>query len=116
MDQQQQSQPRSRIFSLVMAIVIILAVVIGWHFLLPVLGLTLAITAGAWAVIVTTVAVFCIAVILFFIFGGAGMVVVGFVAVLWALLAIILFPVFFPIIVPLMIILFVIGLLRRKRQ
>ncbi|ABS78305.1 hypothetical protein [Coxiella burnetii] len=100
----------------VIALFIILLVVAGWYLLFPVLGLTLAVTAGVWGVIIATIVVLSIAILFFLVFSGVGVIILAVFAFLWGLLAIILFPIIFPVVVPLLIVLLFIGfLLRRKR-
>lgn len=108
--------PRRSASPWIWAIVIILVLVIGWHFLLPLLGLSIALTAGVWSVIVGTVTALCIAILLFFVFTGVGIFILGLLAFIWGIVAIILFPIIFPIVVPLLIILLFISFLKRRRQ
>ncbi|WP_235379023.1 hypothetical protein [Candidatus Coxiella mudrowiae] len=63
-------QPNRRTFPWVLAIIIILLLVLGWHLVLPLLGLTLVVTAAAWGVVVATITVLSITIILFCFFGG----------------------------------------------
>lgn len=109
-------KPRRSLAPWVIAVVIILVLVIGWHFVFPLLGLTIGITAGVWGVIVGTITAICIAIILFFVFTGIGIFILGLLAFIWGLVAIALFPVIFPIIVPLLVILLLIGFIVRKRR
>ena len=46
----------------------------------------------------------------FFIFSGAGVLILGGIVFIWTLIAIILFPVIFPLVIPLLVILLFIGL------
>jgi hypothetical protein len=109
-------KPRRSVAPWIIAIIIILALVIGWHFIFPLLGLTIALTGAVWGVIVGTITVLCIAIILFFIFTGVGIFILGLLAFIWGLVAIILFPIIFPIVIPLLIILLFISFLMRRRR
>ena len=84
--------------SLFIAIAIMLLLVVGWHILLGILGITFAITASAWGVIVGTIVAISVAILLFFVFSGIGIFVVGLLAFIWAIVAIVLFPIFFSIV------------------
>lgn len=100
----------------IIAIIVILLLVIGWRLFLPLLGVGIALTAGVLGIVVGTIAALCVAILLFFIFSGAGVFVLGALAFVWALVAIILFPIIFPIVVPIMIILLLVSLFRRKNR
>lgn len=102
--------------NLLLAIGIILLLVIGWHVILAILGITFAITAGAYGVVVGTIVALCVAILLFFVFSGVGIFIVGLLAFIWAVVAIALFPIFFPLLVPVLVIMFFIGLFRRRQS
>lgn len=102
-------QTNRRTFSWLIAIVLILLLVFGWHLVLPVLGLTMVVTAVTWGVVVATITMLSIVIILFFVFSSVGILVLGIFGFLWVIVAIILFPVIFPIVIPLLIIFLFIG-------
>lgn len=111
-----QNKSRPSIFALVAAIFIILALIIGWHLLFPLLGLSLAaLTTSAWSFVIATIGVLSIAILLLVLFTGMGVFILGLFAFVWALLAILLFPILFPIIAPLMVILLFIRFLARRK-
>lgn len=95
---------------------LIIVLAIGGHFLFPLVGAAVAISAGLWAVIITSVALFGIAIILLFVFSGIGIVIVGILSFVLAITAIVLFPVLFPILLPLLILLAFVGYMRRKQN
>ncbi len=105
-----------------LTLMIVLVLVIGSHLFFPTLaaviaGGIIAFTAQAWAILVASVVIFCVAVMLLFILTGTGFLILGIGAFVWTLLAIILFPVIFPIIVPLFIIfLFLSYFFRRQKR
>ncbi len=93
---------------------VILGVIFGWFFFFPILGSVIALTAQAWAILVTSVVVFCVAVMLAFVIAGSGIFMLAIGAFIWTLLAILLFPVIFPILVPLFIIFLFISFIARR--
>lgn len=95
-------------------LILILLFAIGGHFLFPVVGAALAITAGVWAILVGAVAMISIAIVLFFCFSGAGIVVTGLLAFLGAIIAIVLLPLLLPILLPLLLVMAFVGYIRRK--
>lgn len=102
--------------ALILAIILVLAIVLGWHLLFPLIGGVLAITGIVWFFLVGSIAAFCIALLLILIVTGTGIFVVGALALVWTIVAIVLFPILFPILLPLFIILLVISYLRRKKK
>jgi len=110
-----ESLKRKRVGLCLAAILIILGLVIGWYFLFPVLGLTLAVGAGVWGFVVASIVVLCLTIPLFFIVAGVGIIVLGLFAFVWTVLVITLFPILFPILIPLLVVVLLIALLRRKR-
>jgi len=97
-------------------LVLALAVVLGWHFGLPLLGGLIAITSGAWAILIASVIFLCVAIMLIFIFTGTGIFILSIFAFIWTAIAIALFPVLLPIIAPIFIIFMLISYMRRKRK
>jgi len=109
-------KPKRSMGPVVFAILLILILVVGWHLILPILGLTIAFTATVWGVVVATIVILSIAIILFFIFTGIGMLILGLIAFVWAIVAIGLFPFLFPLIAPIIILLILIAYLFGKRK
>lgn len=101
--------------TLILTIIILLALVIGWHLIFPILGGVIAITATAWLVIVASIVAFCIAILLLFILTGAGIFILAIFALIWIIVAVVLFPILFPILVPLFILFLFISYLRRRQ-
>lgn len=103
---------------LLIAIALILIVELGFHLILPLLGIATVITvgvlAGAWGIVVGTIVFLCIAGLLFFIIPGALILLLGLFALIWVIIVVALFPVILPIIFPMLIILLFIGYIRRK--
>ncbi len=100
----------------IIALVLIAVLIIAWHLLLPLLGVSLAITGGIFSALIVTIILMCVGIGLFFLLTGLGVVIVSILAVVVAIVAIILFPVLFPIVVPLLIILLLVGYYRRKNE
>jgi hypothetical protein len=97
------------------AIIILLALVIGWHLAFPIFGGIIAITATVWVLLVASVVVFSVAILLALMFTGGGIFILSLIAFIWIILAIIFFPILFPIIAPLFIILLFVSYFRRKQ-
>lgn len=93
-----------------------LVMVIGFYCLIPLLGITIAISASAWIIAVSAIVILAIASLLFFIFTGIGILVTAIVACFFGIIAIILVPLLFPIIVPVLLLMAVIMLVMRKKQ
>lgn len=91
-------------------------VLILWHVLLPLLGITIAITTGIWGVAIITTVLICISTLLFFIFTGVGIFILGAFVFAWAVLAIILFPLLFPIVLPVLLLMFVVGFISKRNR
>jgi hypothetical protein len=103
---------------LLIAIALILIVELGFHLILPLLGIATVITvgvlAGAWGIVVGTIVFFCIVGLLFFVIPGALILLLGLFALIWVIIAVVLFPVILPIIFPMLIILLFIGYARHN--
>lgn len=96
-----------------LALIIVLAVILGWHWLF--VG-AVAVTATVWAIVIASVILFCVAILALFILTGLSILAVGFIGVIWTILGILLFPVLFPVLVPLLIILLFISYIRKNRR
>ncbi len=110
----------SNIFSRVLLICIALIITMGLIFaagywILPMLGITLAITVSAWGIAVASIILLSIALLLFFIIPFFLILVISVFAFLWVAWVIIFFPITFPIVIPVLIILLCVGYLRKNR-
>lgn len=103
---------RSR-WPLIIALLLILGLVMGFHLLIPLFGVTLAVTGAMWGVLVASVTIFCVLILLFFLFSGGAIVALGVFGFIWVIIALILFPILFPLLIPLFIIMCLVGLFRR---
>jgi hypothetical protein len=102
--------------TLVISILILLALVIGWHLLFPLMGGVIAITATVWFVIVGSIVAFCIGILLLFVFTGVGIFLLGLLALIGTIAAIVLFPILFPILLPLFVVFLFVSYVRRRHQ
>lgn len=59
---------------------------------------------GAWGLILAFVILFCVAILLAFVFAGVGLIVVGALALVGLILAAIAFPFLLPVLIPLFIV------------
>jgi hypothetical protein len=94
-------------------LLVILGLILGWHWLF--VG-AVAVSATVWAVVVTSIVLFCVGVLSLFILTGLGVLFVTLFGLIWTILAVILLPVLFPILVPLLIILLFISYIRKKQK
>lgn len=101
--------------TILITLLAMLILVVAGHIILPLFGITIAITAGVWSVAIATVVLLCVATLLFFVFTGIGIFVLGIFAFVWTIGAIVLFPLLFPILVPVLLLMLMIGLIARKR-
>jgi predicted exporter len=62
------------------------------------------VTVGVWAVIVTSITLFCVAIVLSFVFVGVGLLVVGCLALVGVIVAAVTLPFLLPLLVPLFIV------------
>ncbi len=99
-----------------LTLLIMLLLVVAWHVLLPILGITIALTASIWGIAIATIVLICVATLLFFIFTGIGAIVLGVFVLAWSILAIVLFPLLFPILIPVLLLMLVIALLTRNKN
>lgn len=95
--------------ALSLAVILILLSVVGFYLLLPFLGIAIIMSTGAWGIVVATIALFSIAVLLFFILPGLLIALITLFALGWAILSILLFPFLFPLITPVFILLLFIA-------
>ena len=101
---------------ILITLVLMCVLVVAWHLLLPILGITIALSAGIWSVAIASIVLLCIATLLFFIFTGIGALLLGGVVFIWTVVAIILFPLLFPILLPILLLMLIVGLVARKKE
>lgn len=98
-------------------IILILLIAIGGYYLLPVLGAAAVASSAIWGVILASILIFCVGILLFFVFTSIGaLLFISIIAFVLSLVALIFFPILFPILVPLFIVLVVVGIMRRRNQ
>jgi hypothetical protein len=102
--------------SLAIALVILLLLILGGHIALALLNGAVAISLTVWGLLVASVFFFCLSILLFFILTWTGVLILGFIAAVWTVLAVVLFPILLPILLPLLVILFFISYIRRKQN
>lgn len=101
--------------TLLLTILIIIALVVGWHIIFPLIGGAIALTAGAWFIVVGAITAICIATLLLFIFTGVGIFILGLFVLIGTVLAVVFIPILFPILIPLFILFLFISLFRRRQ-
>ena len=95
-------------------LLLLLALVIGWHILLPLLGGAVALGAISFVFLSVFITGLCIAILLAFLFSGIGIFILGIFAFVGTIAAIVFFPIMFPILIPLFIIFLFVSYHRRK--
>ena len=60
--------------------------------------------AGVWGLILAAVVLFCVAILLVFVFAGVGLVVLGTLVLVGVILAAVAFPFLLPLLIPLLIV------------
>lgn len=96
------------------ALLILLAAILIWHILFPLIGVSIGLTAAAWGFVVATVVILCSAILFFFLLHGLGVIILTIICAIWTIIAISLFPILFPILIPVLIILLFVGYMRRR--
>lgn len=114
MTDQNTPKKRSLFKPFLLALILIVVLVIAWHLIFPLLGLSLVVTGSAWWTIVSTIFLLCVAILLFFVFTGLAVALICLFGFVWIILAIGFFPILFPVLVPLFIIMCFIAYVRRK--
>lgn len=105
----------SRILLICIALIVVTGMISALGFwLLPVFGVALAVTTGAWAIVIASVILLTVALLLFFIIPFFLIILISVLAFLWVLGSIIFFPITFPVVIPLLIILICIAVIRKK--
>ena len=95
---------------------VMMAIVVGFHILLPLLGITIAISATMWGFAISAIIIVSIAILLFFMLTGVALFLIAFFAAIFVLAAIILFPLLIPLLAPLLLLMCAIGVLIKKRR
>ena len=85
-------------------ILLILLVIVGWHFIFALLGGVLIIGAAGIYIAVASIVMFCVAVLMLLSIPGAIGILIGSIFAIWTIIAIFLAPILFPIVLPLFII------------
>ena len=102
---------------ILLAALLMLAIVFTWHLLLPIFGISvIAFSAGLWNVAIMTIVLVCVCSLLFFVFTGIGVLFLSGFVLVWAMIAIILFPLIFPLVLPALLLMGVIALVVRKSK
>lgn len=101
---------------ILITLIVMCALILAWHLLLPMLGITIAISAGIWGVAIASIVLLCVATLLFFILTGLGALILGGIVFIWTVIAIILFPLLFPILLPILLLMLIVGLAVKKRE
>lgn len=102
--------------ALLIALVVMLVLLVGWHLILPLLGIAVVVTAAVWGVVLASVVLMALGILLFYIFSGVGVFVICVLGLIWFIGALVFFPFLFPFLVPLLILLLFIGFARRKES
>ena len=102
--------------SLAIALFILLLLIIGGHIALTLFTGAAVIGLSVWGFLVASVFFFSLSILLLFILTWTGALVIGVIAAIWTVVAIILFPILLPILLPLLIILFFVSYIRRKQN
>jgi hypothetical protein len=111
---------------LALVCVLILALVCAWGLMSSGVSVTingqaiegpLKAVVGGWGLVITTVVLFCVAIVLAFVLTGVGLVVLGVLALVGLIFAGIAFPFLFPLLIPLFIVwAFCAGVRRGERK
>jgi hypothetical protein len=101
--------------SVALVLIILLLLILGGHIALALFNGAVAISLTVWGFLVASIFFFCLSILLFFLLTWTGVLILGFIAVAWTVLALILFPILLPVLLPLLLILFFISYIRRKQ-
>jgi len=100
---------------LALVLAVLMIVLLAWSLLGPVAAVSISINGheitgplgpvvGLWRLILTTVILFCVAILLAFVFAGVGIIIVGCLTLVGLILAAVLLPFLFPLLIPLFIV------------
>ena len=101
---------------LLIALIVMVLLLAAWHVVLPLLGVVAVMSAAAWGVMMGSIVLVAVAVLLFFVFSGFWIFVIGGLAIVWLILAVSIFPFIFPMLIPLLILLVFVAFVRRKKD
>lgn len=107
------SVSKSKQSLLLPAFLILLLLLVTWHFVLPLTALAALTLASVSGVLIIAIVLMSVALLVFYLLKGTMMLVFGGVTLLAAIIGIVLFPFLFPILMPLAFVMACIGLLRR---
>jgi hypothetical protein len=102
--------------SLAMALFILLLLIMGGHIALALFTGAAVISFSVWGFLVASVFFFSLGILLLFILTWTGALIIGAIAAIWTIIAVLLFPILLPILLPLLIILFFVSYIRRKQN
>ena len=98
---------------LALILVLLMAIVCTWGLISSNVSVTingkaiegpLEVVAGFWGLVITTVVLFCVAILLVFVFTGVGLIVLGVLVLVGLILLGIAFPFLLPLLIPLFIV------------
>lgn len=102
--------------AIVFSLLVILVAVALWHFFFPLLGIAIGVTALVWGVMIGSVVFLVALTLLFFLFTGAGIIVLSIFGVIGFIIAIVIAPILFPFLLPLFVLMLFIAFMRRRRR
>lgn len=114
MDLNHTPQP-NRFHTLLKAVIIIFVILILWHFLGPLLGITAVLGAGAFAFLLGILTLIGLACILAPVMACLGLLIFAIGIIIFAFIGAVLFPILWPFIIPIFIILLVIQWVSGKK-
>jgi hypothetical protein len=97
-------------------LLVILAIVVGFHILLPLLGITIAISAAMWGFAISAIVVISVAILLFFLMTGLALFFIALLAAIFVLVGIIVFPLLIPVLAPLLLLMVAVAVMIKKRR
>jgi len=97
-------------------LLVILAIVLGFHILLPLLGIAIVISATMWGIAISAIVLISIAILLFFLISGIAVIFTSIGAAFFVVVAIIAFPLLLPILAPLLLLMLAVALLMKRRK
>ena len=71
---------------------------------------------GLWGIVVATIVVFCVAILMVFVFAGIGLLILGIIVFVGVVLFSVLFPFLLPVLIPLFLIWLFVVMLRKKER
>ena len=95
-------------------ILLILLLIVGWHFVFALLGGVLIIGATGIFIAIASIMMFCVAVLVSLSLPVAVVLTMGGIFAIWTIVAIILAPILFPIVLPLFIIYAILAIKHKK--